>query len=83
MTIEIAVSVGSTCVYGELELFLSGLDLGVLISTFQHHEVNFSQFLRMTDKDLQQVCDVLPNPLPHFSSHIHLTIHHNIAVCLQ
>jgi len=42
-------------VYGELELFLSGLDLGNLIETFQQNQVTFAQFLRMTDADLQQV----------------------------
>ena len=41
--------------FGELEMFLSGLDLTSLIPTFQQHQVTFTTFLRLTDVDLQQV----------------------------
>ena len=42
-------------VYGDLELFLSGLQLGDLIPVFQEQDVSFPRFLQLTDKDLLQV----------------------------
>lgn len=45
----------STISYGDLELFLSGLELGKLIPLFQDHKVKFADLLRMTDGDLQKV----------------------------
>ncbi|KAJ8302365.1 hypothetical protein KUTeg_021352 [Tegillarca granosa] len=44
--------IGGVVKYGELELFLSGLGLRTLVPTFQHHHVDFSTFLQMTDEDL-------------------------------
>ncbi|KAK3585906.1 hypothetical protein CHS0354_038442 [Potamilus streckersoni] len=38
--------------YGELELFLAGLELGHLVPLFQQQQVEFADFLRMTDEDL-------------------------------
>ena len=43
------------CTYGDLEIFLSGLELGNYIQLFQRNDVTFPAFLRMTDHDLQQV----------------------------
>ncbi|XP_048739519.1 ankyrin repeat, SAM and basic leucine zipper domain-containing protein 1-like [Ostrea edulis] len=39
-------------IYGELELFLSGLGLSHLVQLFQDQQVEFDMFLRMTDEDL-------------------------------
>ena len=41
--------------YGELETFLSGLELDHQIELFRKNHVTFQTFLRMTDSDLQQV----------------------------
>ncbi|XP_074646008.1 ankyrin repeat, SAM and basic leucine zipper domain-containing protein 1-like [Tubulanus polymorphus] len=41
--------------FGELELFLSGLELSDYIPLFHQHHVTFSSFLRMTDNDLKQI----------------------------
>ena len=41
--------------YGDLEMFLSGLELGDLIPVFQNNNITFQGFLKMTDHDLQQV----------------------------
>lgn len=38
--------------YGEVELFLSGLDLNRYVSLFQKQHVEFSTLIRMTDEDL-------------------------------
>ena len=45
----------SVCTYGDLEIFLSGLELSSYIQLFQRNLVTFPAFLRMTDHDLQQV----------------------------
>ena len=45
----------TVCTYGDLEIFLSGLELGNYIQLFQRNDVTFPAFLRMTDHDLQQV----------------------------
>ncbi|KAL3852839.1 hypothetical protein ACJMK2_016454 [Sinanodonta woodiana] len=37
---------------GELELFLTGLELSHLVQLFQQQQVEFADFLRMTDEDL-------------------------------
>lgn len=39
-------------IYGELELFLTGLGLNHLVQLFQEQQVDFDMFLRMTDEDL-------------------------------
>jgi hypothetical protein len=41
--------------YGELELFLCGLDLSDYVNLFQQQHVDFSIILRMTDEDLIKV----------------------------
>ncbi|XP_064633853.1 ankyrin repeat, SAM and basic leucine zipper domain-containing protein 1-like isoform X2 [Lineus longissimus] len=41
--------------YGELEMFLSGIELSDLIPVFRSQRVTFAAFLRMTDNDLQQI----------------------------
>ena len=47
---------GGECVrYGDLDLFLLGLQLGDLLPLFQSHRVKFSDLLSMTDRDLEQV----------------------------
>ena len=47
---------GRECVrYGDLDLFLLGLQLGDLLPLFQSHRVKFSDLLSMTDRDLEQV----------------------------
>ena len=47
---------GGECVrYGDLDLFLLGLQLGDLLPLFQNHRVKFSDLLSMTDRDLEQV----------------------------
>jgi ankyrin repeat/SAM/basic leucine zipper domain-containing protein 1 len=42
-------------VYGELELFLAGLDLAHLIPVFRQQLVSFQTFLRLTDVDLMRI----------------------------
>uniref|UniRef100_K1REN2 Ankyrin repeat, SAM and basic leucine zipper domain-containing protein 1 n=1 Tax=Magallana gigas TaxID=29159 RepID=K1REN2_MAGGI len=42
-------------IYGELELFLTGLGLNHLVQLFQEQQVDFDMFLRMTDEDLIKV----------------------------
>ena len=44
--------------YGDLELFLSGLECSNLIPTFQQHQVTFADFLKMSDHDLMQVSGI-------------------------
>lgn len=41
--------------YGELELFLCGLDLSDYVNLFQQQHVDFSIIMRMTDEDLIKV----------------------------
>ena len=41
--------------YGDLELFLCGLELGSLVPLFQQHQVDFGALLRMRDCDLEKV----------------------------
>lgn len=41
--------------YGELELFLCGLELGSFVYKFQEQHVDFPTFLRMTDEDFIKV----------------------------
>lgn len=41
--------------YGDLELFLFGLELGHLVPLFQAQEISFDGFLQLTDTDLQQI----------------------------
>lgn len=41
--------------YGDLELFLFGLELGHLVPLFQNQQVSFDGFLKLTDTDLQQI----------------------------
>lgn len=41
--------------YGELELFLHGLELGSFIELFHRHQVSFHQLLQLTDSDLEKV----------------------------
>lgn len=38
-------------IYGELELFLTGLGLNHTVQLFQEQQVDFDMFLRMTDED--------------------------------
>jgi len=38
--------------YGDLELFLHGLELGDVISKFQEHKISFAELLKLTDSDL-------------------------------
>ncbi|XP_028409342.1 ankyrin repeat, SAM and basic leucine zipper domain-containing protein 1-like [Dendronephthya gigantea] len=46
----------SDCVrYGDLELFLFGLELGHLVPLFQDHKITFDGFLQLTDAELQQI----------------------------
>lgn len=42
-------------IYGELELFLTGLGLNHLVQLFQEQQVDFDMFLRMTDEDFIKV----------------------------
>jgi hypothetical protein len=42
-------------VYGDLELFLAGLQLSHLASLFQDHEVKFTDMLSMSDGDLEDI----------------------------
>ncbi|XP_071960396.1 ankyrin repeat, SAM and basic leucine zipper domain-containing protein 1-like [Antedon mediterranea] len=41
--------------YGDLELFLFGMNLGHLIPVFQHQELDFTTVLQMTEGDLEKV----------------------------
>ncbi|XP_077985257.1 ankyrin repeat, SAM and basic leucine zipper domain-containing protein 1-like [Glandiceps talaboti] len=41
--------------YGDLELFLCGLELGHLVPLFQDHQITFPAFLRMNDHDLEKI----------------------------
>ena len=41
--------------YGELELFLCGLDLSQFVPLFQSQHVEFNTFLRLTEEDLIKV----------------------------
>lgn len=41
--------------YGDLEIFLLGLQLESILPLFQKHGVNFAMLLTMTDSDLKQV----------------------------
>ena len=41
--------------YGDLELFLAGIGLSSLVPLFKQHHISFSEFLRLTDSDLQKV----------------------------
>lgn len=41
--------------YGDLELFLCGLELSSLVPVFQQHQINLSALLRMRDYDLEKV----------------------------
>jgi len=41
---------------GDLELFLTGIGLSSLIPLFKQHHISFTEFLRLTDSDLQKVC---------------------------
>lgn len=41
--------------YGDLEMFLLGLQLGDLLPLFKEHRVTFSTLLSMTEEDLEQV----------------------------
>ncbi|XP_053378244.1 ankyrin repeat, SAM and basic leucine zipper domain-containing protein 1-like [Mercenaria mercenaria] len=38
--------------YGDLELFLCGLDLSYLVDVVRGHQIDFSTFLRLTEEDL-------------------------------
>jgi len=42
--------------YGDMELFLAGIELSSLVPLFKQHDVSFPVFLRLTDSDLQKVC---------------------------
>ena len=42
--------------YGDLELFLTGIKLGDLVPLFRQHQLQFSDLLSVTDRDLEQVC---------------------------
>ena len=42
--------------YGELDVFILGLQLEDLLPTFKRHHINFTALLTMTDEDLKQVC---------------------------
>ncbi|XP_062501183.1 ankyrin repeat, SAM and basic leucine zipper domain-containing protein 1-like [Corticium candelabrum] len=41
--------------YGDLELFLCGIELGSLVPIFQRHQIDFGALLRMRDCDLEKV----------------------------
>nr|XP_045605285.1 ankyrin repeat, SAM and basic leucine zipper domain-containing protein 1-like isoform X1 [Procambarus clarkii] len=41
--------------YGELEMVLTGLDLSYMITLFQEHKVSFESFLRLSEKDLENM----------------------------
>lgn len=41
--------------YGDMELFLAGIELSALVPLFKQHGVSFPMFLRLTDSDLQKV----------------------------
>ena len=42
-------------IYGELEMFLTGLGLNHLVQVFQQQQVDFDMFLQLTDEDLIKV----------------------------
>ena len=44
--------------YGDLELWLLGMEAGHLIPTFQQHQISLPTFLRMTDVDLTKVIEM-------------------------
>ena len=73
--------------YGELELFLCGLDLNQLVPLFQAQHVEFSTFLRLTEEDLIKV-PYLAKVFGHFnclaclSSDLSKTIFLNV-MCLK
>lgn len=46
-------SYGTT--YGDLELFLCGLDLSYLVDVVRGHQIDFNTFLRLTEEDLVKV----------------------------
>ncbi|XP_062592000.1 ankyrin repeat, SAM and basic leucine zipper domain-containing protein 1-like isoform X1 [Saccostrea cucullata] len=52
---ETTSSSKSAIIYGELELFLTGLGLNHLVQLFQDQHVEFDMFLRMTDEDLSKM----------------------------
>ena len=41
--------------YGDMEVFLLGLQLEVILPIFQQHQIDFAILLSMTDNDLKQV----------------------------
>ena len=47
---------GNVSNYGDLELFLAGIDLSSFVPLFKQQGVSFPMFLRLTDSDLQKVC---------------------------
>lgn len=50
------ISEQGDCVrYGDLELFLFGLELGHLVPLFQAQQISFDSFLQLNDADLQQI----------------------------
>ena len=54
-TEQVEVQPQKTIQYGDLELFMSGLDLAQFIPTFHEHHVNFESLLKVTDDDLKQI----------------------------
>ena len=53
--------------YGDLELFLLGLQLRELIGVFKAHNMSFADLLSLTDQDLEKVSG-------QHGSHSHLSI---------
>ncbi|KAG7169709.1 Ankyrin repeat, SAM and basic leucine zipper domain-containing protein 1-like 1 [Homarus americanus] len=45
----------TTHLFGELEMVLAGLDLSYMIPLFQKHQVSFESFLRLSEKDLENM----------------------------
>ena len=54
-TEQVEVQPQKTIQYGDLELYMSGLDLAQFIPTFPEHHVNFDFLLKVTDDDLKQI----------------------------
>lgn len=50
-----AVSTDGFVRYGDLELFLTGIKLGDLVPLFRQHQLQFSDLLSVTDRDLEQM----------------------------
>nr|XP_022297029.1 ankyrin repeat, SAM and basic leucine zipper domain-containing protein 1-like [Crassostrea virginica] len=49
---ETSMSSKKAIIYGELEMFLTGLGLNHLVQVFQQQQVDFDMFLQLTDEDL-------------------------------